>query len=58
MTLKKNVEPGFTSDPWYDILDGGYFNPEDYLDNQEDIDKVNAAIALLSEYKDLVVEEE
>lgn len=57
MNLKKGVEPGFSSDPWYDILDGGYFDPEDFLDNPQDIDEVRAAIELLLEYKDLVIVE-
>lgn len=57
MTLKDGVEPGSSSSPWYDIIEGGYFNPENYLDSQKDIFEVNTAIAILSEYKDLVVEE-
>lgn len=38
-------------DFYYDLVDGGYINPEYCLNNQSDIDKVNLAIKVLEAYK-------
>ncbi len=58
MKLKDGVEVKFSSDIWYDILDGGYFNPEDFLDSDDDIKQVQEAIDTLLEYASLVHEED
>lgn len=50
MKFKKDAEI-FTSDFWYDLIDGGYISPEKVLDNDEDIDKINNAIETLLEFK-------
>lgn len=57
MKLQYDAVPRGTSDFWYDLVDGGYFNPEEFLDGQKDIDKVNEAIKVLEEYNELVAEE-
>ena len=41
---------------WYALTDGGYLNPEDILEYQEDIDKVNIAIKTLEEFQKLCPE--
>lgn len=41
-----------TSDFWYDLTDGGYLNPEDILENAEDVARVKEAIETLKEFED------
>lgn len=36
---------------WYALTDGGYLNPEDILEYQEDIDKVHKAIKIVKEFQ-------
>ena len=50
MKFKKLDEPVFTDDPYYDLTDGGYINPEELLENKEDADKVNEAIRLVEQF--------
>ncbi len=38
---------------WYALTMGGYLNPEDVLDNETDIIKVNEAINILTEFEDI-----
>lgn len=40
-----------TSDFWYDITDGGYINPCDLLENDDDVKRVEEAIKILLEFK-------
>lgn len=40
-----------SEDFWYDLFDGGYINPEQILEDQESIDKINKAIEVLEEFK-------
>lgn len=42
---------------WYSLTIGGYLYPEDVLENQEDIDKVNKAIEILTEFEDICPKE-
>ena len=48
--FKPNAEPEFTSDMWYDIFEGGYIIPDDFLVEREQIDKVKEAIQTLKEF--------
>ena len=38
-------------DFWYDLISGGYLNPEDILENKEDIDRVKNAIEIIQEFE-------
>jgi hypothetical protein len=40
-----------TDDFWYDLTSGGYLNPEDILENKEDIDSVKNAIEIIQEFE-------
>ena len=50
MKIKKDCT-ATTSDFWYDLTSGGYLKPEDILENQEDVDRVKNAIAVLLEFE-------
>ena len=41
-----------TSDFWYDLTSGGYLNPEDILEDAEDVARVKEAIETLKEFED------
>jgi len=41
-----------TSDFWYDLTDGGYLNPEDILEDAEDVERVKEAIETIREFED------
>lgn len=52
--LKNNITPDdvyISEDFWYDLFDGGYINPEQILEDQESIEKINKAIEVLEEFK-------
>jgi hypothetical protein len=51
MEFKKDADCIPSSDFWYDLTNGGYFNPEDFLENEEDIQKVKEAVILLKQFK-------
>jgi len=53
--MKKNSEAIGTSDFWYDLFSGGYFKPEDYLTNKEDIDAINVAIHNINIYEQALI---
>ena len=36
---------------WYALSDGGYLNPEDILDNEEDIKKIKEALRTIREFQ-------
>ena len=40
-----------TDDFWYDLTDGGYLNPEEMLEDQEDVKRVLTAIATILEFQ-------
>jgi len=41
-----------TGEYYYDLVFGGYCNPEEYLENQEDIDAVINAVKVLEDYRE------
>lgn len=41
-----------TDDFWYDLTSGGYIIPNEILVNQEDIDEVENALAVLMRFKE------
>lgn len=51
MKFKKDVEPLFTTDLYYDLFDGGYIKPSELLE-PEDADKVNDAIKIIEQFLD------
>lgn len=51
LKFKKDAEPQASSDFWYDISDGGYIDPHDFLE-EESAAKVVAAVELLMEFRD------
>lgn len=55
MKLKNGVEPIWSDEPHYDLFDGGYLNPEKFLENEKDIVKVREAIETIEEYLGIVV---
>ena len=48
----------WTSDLYYDLFEGGYINPEDLLENEEDIDKVKQAILTINKFLDGAIDKE
>ena len=50
MKLKENYKETASSDLYYDFFDGGYLEPEEFLDDPHDIVKVHEARRLLQEY--------
>lgn len=42
-------------DFWYNLTLGGYIKPEELLESQEDIDKVNAAVKTLKDFQQSLV---
>ena len=50
MKLKEGLEI-FTSEFWYDLTYGGYLDPEEMLENEEDIKKVKEAIKIIMEFE-------
>jgi hypothetical protein len=57
MKFKEDMEVVPSSEPYYDFFLGGYLEPENFLENEEDIEKVNEARNLIQEYLDTVIEE-
>jgi hypothetical protein len=55
MKIKKNSESIGTGDFWYDLFLGGYFKPENYLTNKEDIDAINIAIHNINVYEQALI---
>jgi len=51
-------EPKATSNFWYDLFDGGYINPEDFLKKEKDIIKVKEAMLILKKYKNTLFDNE
>lgn len=50
MKIKENLEIS-TSDFWYDLTDGGYLNPHDICEHNEDALKVEEAIKIIKEFE-------
>lgn len=58
LKLKENpAEEVGTSDFYYDLFDGGYIVPEDFLE-EESAKRVNEALLLIREFENLLVSEE
>ena len=51
MKVKENCE-AYTSEFHYDLFLGGYLKPENILENQEDIERVKNAIAVINEFEE------
>jgi hypothetical protein len=51
MKIKKNCQAS-TNDFWYDLTDGGYLNPAEILQDEKDVKKVIAAVAVLKEFSE------
>ncbi len=49
MQFKKNPRYQGSDDPFYDLCNG-YIKPENVLEDQADIDKVNAAVKILETF--------
>lgn len=49
MQLRKDVILA-TSEFWYDVFEGGYINPADFLANDSDVKSVEDAIKVLTEF--------
>ena len=41
-----------TGEFWYDLTDGGYINPEEILEDPQDVKRVNEAIKTIKEFRD------
>jgi len=50
MKIKKGLKIS-TTDFWYDLTDGGYLDPMDICESQEDGEKVREAIKILCEFQ-------
>ena len=51
MKIKENCSVS-TSDFLYDLMDGGYLNPEEILEDEKDVKAVNDAIKVLMNFKE------
>ena len=56
MKIDKNSEPIETDDFWYDVFEGGYIKPSEFL--CEGADEVRRAIETLEEFQSLMEEHE
>lgn len=56
MKFKEKVEPKYSDDFWYDLIDGGYIDPSELLE-KSDADKVKDAIKTLQEFYQLATDE-
>lgn len=54
MKLKKGIEQPSSSDFWYDLTDGGYLDPYELLDSDEDAKMVVEAISIIEEFSELI----
>ena len=57
MKLKKDTDKVPSSDPWYDLVHGGYLDPEELLSDPKDAKAVMDAAALIVEFFETVCEE-
>jgi hypothetical protein len=53
--LKDGVSTRCSEDVYYDLTDGGYLNPEDFLKNEKDIVEVLKALEIVEKYVNSVV---
>ena len=52
---KETKANAFTTDFYYDLFLGGYIEPENYLENESDAQRVNDAIAVIEEFHESCV---
>ena len=45
-------------DFWYDLTDGGYLEPEKLLEDKADVERLVAAIAVVREFEQALVDAE
>lgn len=57
LKFKTDAEDMSTTEPYYDLFDGGYIKPEDLLE-EEDAKRVNEAVALIQQFFDEAEEKE
>jgi len=51
MKFKPTPEgPVHSSEPYYDLFDGGYINPEEILESRDDIAKVCYAVQIINTF--------
>ncbi len=58
MKKLESAEPVPSSDFWYDLILGWYFDPKKFIEWDDDIARINNAIETLQEYKDFLEESE
>lgn len=51
MKFKADAEQTATSDFWYDLFEGGYLKPEKFIEDPEEVERLENARQLLMEYK-------
>lgn len=56
--FKEKFESVATNDFWYDLTDGGYITPKNFLAQTQQIKEVNNAIKLLMDFRDALEREE
>ena len=54
----KNAESQATDDFWYDLTDGGYIHLEQFIDDPEQLEAAYEAIDLLTDLRDVLIENE
>lgn len=56
--LDLEKEPVETSDPYYDLFDGGYIKPEEYILDETQLNQLLDAIQLIKDFFDAMDEAE
>lgn len=49
--FKQDAPTEYSDEFWYDITVGGYLDPADYLDDPEQIKKLNEAVDLVHDFE-------
>ena len=49
MNFKEDAEPVYTTEPLYDLMEGGYIKPDELLEGA-DAENVTAAVALVKRF--------
>ncbi len=57
MKFKEELQKTYTDDFYYDLFYGGYIAPEKMLVSDEDIKKVQEAMAVIEQYKQSGIEQ-
>jgi hypothetical protein len=56
MKIDENAEGTASSDPLYDLFEGGYLNPHKFLEYDRDIIDVEVAMRVINRYLDALKE--